>query len=71
MPKKKCYKCNKNLQGFEILCKFCNHNYCLFCRMPEDHICSGLDQKILQEKEKLNKVLKCEAYIETHKYVKI
>jgi predicted nucleic acid binding AN1-type Zn finger protein len=38
-----CYKCNKSILLLHFTCYGCQNQFCVKCRLPEDHICTHLD----------------------------
>ena len=57
----RCPHCQKRcpiVDAFE--CKLCQEEYCSYCRLPETHSCTGLDEKIKKDRDELTKSLpKC------------
>ena len=45
--------CNKKTLIFAGSCKFCEHDYCMLHRLPEDHECENYDRCCNEAREKL------------------
>merc|ERR1711879_492784 len=56
--KDRCYKCNRKTGHRGITCK-CSFNFCMRCRLPEEHDCTFDHQALAKEQlgVKLNKVV--------------
>lgn len=66
--KKRCHKCKHHVGSIEILCSSCSNIFCISCRMPEEHGCTGFQKKIKDQKDTLSNRLVSEATHDNHNY---
>lgn len=64
-----CLKCKKKLGLIKFKCGFCDYEFCIQHRLPEDHNCDKDFKAILQEK--LKESIHANASEETHRVIKI
>jgi predicted nucleic acid binding AN1-type Zn finger protein len=57
----RCANCQKRCPIVDVFeCKLCEEEYCYLCRLPEEHACVGLREKIEHDRDELSKSLpKC------------
>jgi predicted nucleic acid binding AN1-type Zn finger protein len=62
--------CHKNIGLFTYDCHYCNKDFCIHCRLPEDHDCNAI--QVMKEKEHnlLSEDLKKKATKDTHHLIK-
>lgn len=63
-----CNICHKSLSLIRFKCVYCNNDFCIKHRTPEDHICTHDFKK--DNKARLKTSLESCAVKETHGYVK-
>ena len=52
--KNKCFFCKTKLSLVNFECNECDNIFCIKCRFPEEHECIGFQNKIDNEKKKLD-----------------
>ena len=62
--KTRCEFCKKKFGGFEFTCSYCKKDFCVKCRLQEDHKCTQYKSMIQDKLDKLTETLKNNATID-------
>jgi len=63
----RCPKCNAKITLINFLCQGCNEQFCIKCRLPEDHKCTQIDESKKNYTISLSNKLYNESTKDTHR----